>query len=176
MSNAFTGVWGTFEFLDDMCSAIKDLRSAGFTRLTTHAPCPRHEIDHALGNPQSRVPFWTLTGMFVGFGLAVLIIVVMSLDWIIPVSAKPIVSVPIMGPVVFELSVIMAIYFTMLGTVLLIMKDAAKHPIPASTDYRQYNRFMRDRFGVVVPCSQGDLEKVESIFKKYQAEEVNREN
>ena len=176
MSNGFTGVWGTFEFLDDMCSTIKDLRAAGFTKLTTHAPCPRHEIDHALGNPQSRVPFFTLFGMCVGFSLAVTIMVVMTLDWFIPVSGKPLVSVPVMGPVVFELSVIMSIYFTMIGTVLLILKDTKKHEVPGGKGYKEYNRFMRDRFGVVVPCSSGDLEKVEGIFNKYQAEEVNREN
>ncbi|MCP4298278.1 MAG: DUF3341 domain-containing protein [Proteobacteria bacterium] len=172
MSKEFSGVWGTFEFLDDMCSTIKELRDLGFGQITTHAPCPRHEIDHALGNPQSRVPFFTLAGMFCGFGLAVLIMVYMALDWILPVSGKPVVSVPIMGPVTFELSVITAIYFTMAGMLLLIIRDTRKHATPKSAKYKQYNRFMRDRFGVVIPCQNSDLEKVEGVFKKNLAEEV----
>ena len=174
MSNEFSGVWGTFEFLDDMCLTIKDLREQGFKQITTHAPCPRHEIDHALGDPQSSVPFFTLAGMFVGFGTAVLMIVYMSLDWILPVSGKPVVSVPIMAPVVFELSVITAVYFTMGAMLWLIIKDHKKNATPQTKEYKEYDRFMRDRFGVVVPCEETDSQKVESIFKKYQAEEVHK--
>ncbi len=67
MKTKFAGVWATFEYLDDTCAAIKELKNAGFDQITTHTPCARHEIDHALGNPQSRVPFATLAGAFVGF-------------------------------------------------------------------------------------------------------------
>lgn len=176
MRTKFSGAWATFEYLDDTCAAIKELRSAGFSQITTHTPCARHEIDHALGNPQSRVPFATLAGAFVGFCLAVLILTKMALDWILPVSAKPIVSVPIMGPIAFELSVLMAIYFTMGAIVLLILWDTRKHPVPKSRKYKDYDRFMRDRFGIVVACGNDDLEKLENIFKKHQAEEVNLES
>jgi hypothetical protein len=176
MRTKFSGAWATFEYLDDTCAAIKELKTEGFDQITTHTPCARHEIDHALGNPQSRVPFATLAGAFVGFSLAVLIMTKMALDWILPVSGKPIVSVPIMGPVVFELSVLMAIYFTMGAIVLLILLDTWKHPVPKSSKYKSYDRFMRDRFGIVVACGNQDMAKLENIFKKHQAEEVNLEN
>ena len=176
MKTKFTGAWAAFEFLDDTCAAIKELKIEGFDQITTHTPCPRHEIDHALGNPQSRVPFVTLAGAFLGFGLAVLIISKMALDWILPVSGKPIVSVPIMGPIAFELSVRVSIYFTMGAMFLMILRDTWKHPVPKSRKYKDYDRFMRDRFGIVVACGHDDLEKLENIFKKHQAEEVNLES
>jgi hypothetical protein len=176
MRTKFLGAWATFEYLDDTCAAIKDLKKEGFLKITTHTPCPRHEIDLALGNPQSRVPFATLAGAVVGFGLAVLIMTKMALDWILPVSAKPIVSVPIMGPIAFELSVLMAIYFTMGAIFLMILWDTRKHPVPRSRKYKDYDRFMRDRFGIVVACENHDLEKLENIFKKHEAEEVNLES
>jgi len=175
MSKEFSGIWGTFEYLDDMCHVIEDLRKAGYQKLTTHTPCPRHEIDHALGDPQSRVPWFTLLGMFMGSTLAVTIMVGMSLDWVLPVSGKPVVSVPIMGPVFFELSVLTAVWVTMFGTLGLILRDTFLTPRPMSKRYKEYDRFLRDRFGVVVPCSNHDYEKVEAIFNKYQAEEVHRE-
>jgi hypothetical protein len=100
----------------------------------------------------------------------------MALDWILPVSGKPIVSVPIMGPIAFELSVLMAIYFTMGAIFLMILRDTWKHPVPQSRKYKNYDRFMRDRFGIVVACGNDDLEKLEYIFKKHQAEEVNLES
>ena len=176
MRTKFLGAWAAFEYLDDTCAAIKELKNAGFSKITTHTPCPRHEIDHALGNPQSKVPFATLAGAFVGFGLAVLIITKMALDWILPMSAKAIVSVPNMGPIVFELAVLVAIYFTMGAMFLMILWDTRKHPVPKSPKYKTYDRFMRDRFGIVVACGNDDLEKVENIFKKNGAEEVNLES
>jgi len=172
MSKSFTGMWATYEYLDDLCSAVSELRRAGFSHLTTHAPCPRHEIDHALGDPQSRVPFGTLVGMLCGFALAVSIMIGMSMEWFIPVSGKPIVGVPIMGPVAFELSVLTAIYFTIFTMIALIIRDTLKHPMPKSKEYKNYNRFMRDRFGVVVPCTKEEYSQAETIIKRYQAEEV----
>ena len=176
MKKKFSGAWATFEYLDDTCAAIKALKNEGFDQITTHAPCPRHEIDHALGNPQSRVPFATLAGAFVGFGLAVLIMTKMALDWILPVSGKAIVSVPNMGPIAFELTVLVSIYFTMGAMFLMILRDTRKHPVPQSRKYKDYDRFMRDRFGIVVAGGNDDLEKLENILKKYQAEEVNLES
>ncbi len=176
MSAKFSGAWATFEYLDDACAAIEELKGEGFDRITTHSPCARHEIDHALGNPQSRVPFATLAGAFTGFGLAALIMTKMALDWILPVSGKPIVAIPYMGPIAFELSVLVSIYFTIGAIAALILWDTLKHPVPKSRKYKDYDRFMRDRFGVVVAGGDGDLEKLETILKKHQAEEVNLES
>ncbi len=176
MRKNFSGAWATFEYLDDTCAAIEELKTEGFDQITTHTPCPRHEIDHALGNQQSRVPFATLAGAFVGFGLAILMMTKMALDWILPVSSKPIVSIPIMGPVAFEMSVLVSIYFTIGGMLLLILRDTRKHPVPESRTYRDYNRFMRDRFGIVVTGGNDDLPKLENIFKKHHAEEVYLES
>ncbi|MDM8540737.1 DUF3341 domain-containing protein [Desulfococcaceae bacterium HSG9] len=172
----FSGAWATFEYLDDTCAAIKELKNEGFDLITTHTPCPRHEIDHALGDPQSRVPFGTLVGAFIGFSLAVLIITKMALYWIIPVSGKPILSVPNIVPIAFELSVLVSIYFTIGAMLLMVLLDTWKHPVPQSRKYKNYDRFMRDRFGIAVACGGQDLEKIENILKKHQAEEVNLES
>ena len=176
MRKNFSGAWATFEYLDDMCAAIGELKDGGFHRITTHSPCPRHEIDHALGNPKSPVPFATLAGGLLGFGVAVLIITKMVFDWVLPVSGKPILSMPNMFLVAFVFAILMAVYFTIGGVFLMILRDTLRHPVPRSGRYRDYNRFMRDRFGIVVPCRNDELEKVENIFKKHQAEEVNLEN
>lgn len=175
MKQKFCGVWATYEFLDDTCETIKELKSSGFDRITTHAPCPRHEIDHALGDPQSRVPFFTLFGAFCGCGLAILIIYQMTLNWILPVSGKPVISIPIMVPIAFELSVLLSIFFTAGAIVLFIVRDTLRHPGPLSQKYKEYDRFMRDRFGIVVACEADQLSAIESIMKKNQAEEVNSE-
>ena len=56
----FTGVWGVFENLDEMTDTIEEVRSKGI-RPTTLSPCPRHEIDHALGPQFTPVSYTHLT-------------------------------------------------------------------------------------------------------------------
>lgn len=172
MKIGFSGVWATYEYLDDFCSVIKTLKEEGFKNLTTHAPVPRHEIDHALGNPQSSVPYATLFGAFIGFFIAIFLLTQMPVEWVLPVSAKAIVAVPIMGPIVFELTVLIAIYFTIFSLFYLIAKDTVLAKRPKSKNYLEYDRFMRDRFGIVIPCEEQDLEKIENLLKEYHAEEV----
>ena len=44
----FTGVWAIFEYLDETTETIEQVREQG-VQPTVLMPCPRHEIDHALG-------------------------------------------------------------------------------------------------------------------------------
>ena len=175
MSRSFSGVWGTFEHLDDFCDVVKALRKRGQDNLTTHAPCSRSEIDRALGSPQSRVPFAALGGGIAGFLSAVWMIVHMTSDWALPVSAKPIVSIPIMIPVAFELSVLTAIFCTIFAILYCIVRDTRRTRRPESRAYKSYNRFMRDRFGVVVPCDPSALAETKKLLKRHHAEEVHVE-
>lgn len=175
MGKQYTGVWATFEYLDDCCNAIEELRKDGHEKLTTHSPCPRHEIDHALGDPQSRVPFFTLVGGLTGFVTAFLIISWMTLQWILPVSGKPLVSLPPTIVIGFEMTVLFGAFATMFGVVLLILKDTFSLAFPKSDAYKQYPRFTRDRFGIIVRCDQKKFEAVKGTMNKFQAEEVHDE-
>ncbi len=84
-------------------------------------------------------------------------------------------SIPIMIPIAFELAVLLSIFFTAGAIVLFIVRDTLRHPGPLSQKYKEYDRFMRDRFGIVVACEADQLSAIESIMKKNQAEEVNSE-
>ncbi|MBF0433683.1 MAG: DUF3341 domain-containing protein, partial [Fibrobacteria bacterium] len=122
MKKKFCGVWATFEYLDDLCGVIKKLRRQGYYDLTTHTPCPRHEIREALGNPESRVPFITLLMGILGVILAFLMCGWMSLEWVLPVSGKTILSVPPFAIIGFELAILFAAFGTLAGMYLLGLK------------------------------------------------------
>ncbi len=89
----FTGVWGVFENLDEMTDTIEEVRSKG-VRPTTLSPCPRHEIDHALGPQFTLVPWiglaFAILGLLIGLGFPAWT----ASDWVLPVSGKPIVAIP----------------------------------------------------------------------------------
>jgi hypothetical protein len=174
MGKSFAGVWSSFAYLDDAAAAVEALRAQG-RDYSVITPCPRHELVAAMGEPQSKIPFITLAcgaaGVFFGYGYPSWT----ALDWVLPVSAKPIVGLPAFTIFGFELMVLLGGVGTALAIFLLGMLDLWRQPLPASAEFKDYNRFSVDRFGVIVRCSSREAAAVESMLKKHHAEEVVRE-
>ncbi len=168
----FTGVWASFAHLDETTETIEEVRTKG-VQPTVLSPCPRHEIDHALGEPQSIVPWIALAfgalGTLIGYSLPAWT----ASDWVLPVSGKPILAIPPFTVIGFELTILMAAFHTLAGLALLAVIDTLRHPMPAGV--KKYLRFQRDRFGVVVRCDESRLDEFMEIMKKNGAEEVHVE-
>ena len=168
----FTGVWGTFEYLDETTETIEQVRNEG-VQPTVISPCPRHEIDHALGNPSTILPWIALCfgalGCFIGYSLPAWT----ASDWVLPVSGKPILAIPPFTIIGFELTILFTTIHTLAGIAILGIIDSFRFPIPRAA--KRYPRFQRDRFGVVVRCDQEKLEQFETIMKNNGAEEVHVE-
>jgi molybdopterin-containing oxidoreductase family membrane subunit len=168
----FTGVWAIFEYLDETTDTIEQVREQG-VQPTVITPCPRHEIDHALGNPTSIVPWIALAfgalGCFIGYSLPAWT----ASDWVLPVSGKPILAIPPFTIIGFELTILFTAIHTLAGLAVLAIIDSFRFPIPNAA--KIYPRFQRDRFGVVVRCDADKIEEFEAIMKKNGAEEVHVE-
>ena len=168
----FTGVWGTFEFLDETTETIEQVRNEG-AQPTVISPCPRHEIDHALGNPRTILPWIALLfgalGCFIGYSLPAWT----ASDWVLPVSGKPILAIPPFTIIGFELTILFTTIHTLAGIAILGIIDSFRFPIPRGA--KKFPRFQRDRFGVVVRCDAEKLEQFETIMKNNGAEEVHVE-
>ena len=168
----FKGVWGTFEYLDETTQTIQKIRNEG-VQPTVISPCPRHEIDHALGNPSTILPWIALCfgalGCFIGYSLPAWT----ASDWVLPVSGKPIVAIPPFTVIGFELTILFTAIHTLAGIAFLGIIDSFRFPIPRGA--KRYPRFQRDRFGIVIRCDEDKLEKFETIMKDNGAEEVHVE-
>ena len=168
----FTGVWAVFENLDETTETIEEVRGRG-TRPTVLSPSPRHEIEHALGKQFTLVPWIALAfgilGCVVGYGFPAWT----ASDWVLPVSGKSILAIPPFTIIGFELTILFTAIFTLLSLIILGIIASYRFPIPKGA--RQYTRFQRDRFGVVVRCSDAELGEFELIMKNHGAEEVHVE-
>jgi len=174
MAKSFKGIWGTFEYIDEAASAIEKLREDEMD-VSVLSPCPRHELEHALGKPSSMIPFVTLVfgalGIFFGYGLPIWT----SLDWVLPVSSKPIVSIPPFTIFGFELMILLGGVSTSVAIFVMGFLDHLREPMPASEAFKSYGRFSDDRFGIVVRCDKAAADKAEKVMKKFNVEEVVRE-
>ena len=168
----FTGVWGVIENLDEMTDTIEEVRSKGI-RPTTLSPCPRHEIDHALGPQFTLVPWiglaFAILGCTIGLGFPAWT----ASDWVLPVGGKPVVAVTPFIVIGFELTILFTAIHVLAGLAILGIIDSYRFPIPKAC--KEYPRFQRDRFGVVVRCNESQLSEFETVMKNRGAEEVHVE-
>jgi hypothetical protein len=174
MRKPFNGLWASFAYVDEAAAVIERLQAEG-KDFSVLSPCPRHEFYDAMGRPQSRLPWITLVfgglGIFFGYGFPSWT----ALDWVLPVSQKPIVGIPAFTIIGFELMVLLGGLATAASIVVMGHLELLRRRMPASPAFRQYGRFSNDRFGVVVRCTESDAPVVEKLMREHSAEEVVRE-
>jgi rhodanese-related sulfurtransferase len=159
---------GIFPYLDDVLTAIGAVRKTQLRIQTVYSPTSRHEITEALGlSPLSRVRYFTITGAILGILAGIVLSVTTSLEWEFVVSGKPVIPVVTTVIVSFELCILMAILFNLVGMLTQSRMPALKLP----PDYDP--RFSVDQFGVVVVCDEGNRAEAARILRESGAEEVH---
>ena len=164
------GIIGAFEHIDSAVDAIGDLRRNRYNDLTVYTPTPRHEFEHALEAPPSRVRLFTLIGGLAGATFGYWIAVWASRYWPLIVGNKPIASwVPytIFG---FEVMVLV-------GSLSTVFALFALSRVPRLTMTVGYDeRFSGGHFGVWVETSPDKAKDVADLLRKHGATEVRHES
>lgn len=109
------GVLGVFAEIDAAVEAIENLRQAGLTRIVTFSPMPSHDLEHALHPSPSPVRLFTLVGGLTGAATGFALPTLTSLDWPLVTGGKPIISIPPMVVIAFELTILFAALSTVAG-------------------------------------------------------------
>ena len=163
------GVLGAFQEIDAAVHAIEELKKERFGDITVFTPTPRHEFEHVMAHPPSKVRVYTLIfgllGMTFGYWIAVWI----SDYWPIVVGGKAIATwVPftILG---FEVTVL-------IGGLMTVYAMFGLAHVPRLTTTVGYDpRFSGGHFGVWVVTDPDRADAAMSILQRHGAEEVRRE-
>src|SRR5215467_4275463 len=158
------GVMGAFHEIDAAVHAIDDLKKNKTGDITVYTPTPRHEFEHVMNHPPSKVRIFTLLFGLAGVTFGYWIPVWISDYWPIVVGGKAIATwVPftILG---FEVMVLIG----GLATVFAMFGFAG---IPRLTTTVGYDpRFSSGHFGVWVAAEPDQVANAERILKKHGAE------
>lgn len=164
------GIIAAFRELDAAVDAIEELRQKRFNELTVYTPTPRHEFDHALEAPPSRVRIFTLIGGLTGATFGYWIAIWASEYWPLIVGGKPIASwVPytIFG---FEVMVL-------IGSLSTVFALFALSRVPRLTQTVGYDpRFSGGDFGIWVATTPDRAKEAAEILRKHGAAEVRHES
>jgi molybdopterin-containing oxidoreductase family membrane subunit len=164
------GLIGVFKYLDDLVNALEVLRKQELKIQTVYSPVPSHEILETLGVKASPVRYFTLIGAMLGIATGVGLAIYTAMQWKFIVSGKPPVPRVPYVIVAFEFCILLGVFWNLAS--MWVKSRLPKFRVPPSYD----PRFSRDRFGVVVLCSEPDREKVKGILTQAGAEEVHAAN
>lgn len=153
------GVLGAFAEVDGAVEAINKLRAAGLRRIVTFSPMPSHDLEHALHPPQSPVRMFTLIGGLTGAATGFALPTWTSLDWPLVTGGKPIISIPPMLIIAFELMILFAALSTVAGLFINARLPRARTQVVYDPS------FSAGSFGVFV-AANGNLQQARDIMTR----------
>jgi hypothetical protein len=160
------GVVGVFNEIDATVDAIGDLKRGDYRDISVYAPTLDHELEHAVGAPESPVRRFTLIGGLCGVTFGYWIAIWTSDYWPLVVGNKAIASwIPytILG---FEVMVLVGALSTVAGMFI----NARLPSLVMSVGYDP--RFSGGNYGVYVECAPEQNKAVEDTLRKNGAIEV----
>jgi hypothetical protein len=124
------GVMGEFETPEQLLAATRSARDAGYRRVDAYTPFPIEGLAHALNFRWTWVPFITLLGGVMGglggFGLQYWC---SAITYPLNIGGRSLNSWPAFIPVTFELTVLGASIFSVVGMLALNRLPQPYHPV-----------------------------------------------
>ena len=138
---AIYGVLAEFEQPEELVAAAASARQAGYRRLDAYTPIPVHGLSEALGLRATRLPWLTLLGGLLG-GTAgyALQYYTAVIAYPMNVGGRPYHSWPSFMPIVFELTILGAALFSVLGMLGLNGLPRPYHPLFAVPEFKMASR------------------------------------
>jgi Ni/Fe-hydrogenase subunit HybB-like protein len=129
-SGSVFAVLARFAGPDELLKAVKQLRAFGFRRLDAFGPIPVEGMNEALGLHRSHVPWFTLLGALTGFFLgAAGLYYIHFIDYPLIVGGKQPGSWQGFVPIVFETTILLGAFGTVLGLLGLCKLPSLYHPV-----------------------------------------------
>ena len=169
MATARVSILGLYEDPEDGARAMDGLHSAGLDPndfdVLTGTPYPEGAFGEHV--PQHRLFRFPLFGAMIGFTLAILYTAGTQLAWPIVTGGKPILAIPAMVIITYELTMLFAVIMTVVG---IIFESRLPNFSPGAYD----TRITEGLIGVVVAAEEGREDEVEDILRNAGAMEIKR--
>ena len=170
---AIYGVMAEFETADDLVTAAKAAREAGYHKMDAYSPIPVEELHDVLHIHDNRVSLWTLlgglAGACTGFGLTVW---TSGFDYAHNVGGRPPVSVPMFIPITFECTILFA---GITAAVSMLIMNGLPHPYHPVFNVPRFSLASRNRFFLCIEAEDPhfDRDQTAAFLESLHPEEVS---
>jgi hypothetical protein len=152
------GLLAEYETPGALLTAARGARMAEFKRIEAYTPFPVHGLTNALGQVPTKLPMLSLLGGALGaFSGYALQYWAMAINYPINVGGRPLHSWPAFLPVTFEMAVLGAAIFTVLGMLALNGLPMPYHPV---FNVPQFKLASRDRFFLCIEAGDQRFDPV----------------
>ena len=148
---ALYGLLAEFEKPGELVAAARQAYAAGYRRMDAYTPFPVEDLAEALGREKTGIPALVLTGGIIG-GSAVISCNGSPLWFIIKINVggRPLHSWPSYIPITFELTILCAALFGVVGMLALNRLPRLHHPVFGAP---HFDRASQDRFFLCVEAA-----------------------
>lgn len=150
------GVMGEFETPEQLVSAAKKAREAGYKHVEAYTPFPIEGLPEHIGFRWTAVPLITLIGGvgggLTGFGLQYWCSVI---TYPLNIGGRPLNSWPAFIPVTFELTVLGAAIFAVVGMIALNKLPQPHHPV---FNVERFSHASTDRFFLCIEARGAEFD------------------
>jgi hypothetical protein len=166
------GLLAEFERPDELVAAAQRAREAGYRRMDAYTPFPIHGLSDAMGFRGTKLPLVVLIGGVLGCATA------LAMQWFsatihypLNVGGRPFASWPSFIPITFELTVLFASVFAVLGMLGMNGLPMPYHPV---FNAPRFALASRDRFFLCVEARDPlfAAEKTRAFLATLGAKEV----
>jgi len=154
------GVMGEFETPEQLLAAARKAREVGYKHVDAYTPFPIEGLAHAIGFRWTAVPLITLIGGIggglTGFGLQYWFA---AISYPMNIAGRPLNSWPAFIPVTFELTVLGASLFAVVGMLALNKLPQPYHPV---FNVERFASASTDRFFLLIEAHDPKFNLAES--------------
>jgi hypothetical protein len=142
------GVLAQFRTSEELLAAARKARERGYRRMDAYSPFPVEGLAEALEFRETRVPVAVFVGGLLGAaGGYVLQAGLNAVDYPLNVGGRPLNSVPAWIPIMYELTILVASLFAVLGMLALNGLPMPYHPV---FHVPEFARASADRFFLII--------------------------
>jgi hypothetical protein len=130
------GLIAEFEQPEELVTAARRTREAGYRQIDAYSPFPVEELSEALGFHDFWIPIIMLTGgLFGALGGFGLLFYCMVVSYPLNVGGQPLYGWPIYVPITFECTVLLAALSGVVGMFMLNRLPQPYHPVFDAPDF-----------------------------------------
>ena len=145
------GLMAEFENTQDLINAARRARAEGYRKMDAYTPFPVEGLAEALELGNTRVPLIVLIGGLIGAAVGYFMqYYLMAVDYPVNIGGRPYHSWPAFIPVTFEMTVLVAGLFAVLGMLALNGLPMPYHPV---FNVPRFALATRDRFFLCIEAT-----------------------